>query len=148
MWRARPSGRRKHGRYFGDRPAGKRRLDDHLACEFHAWSMKTQTQRRGAVDTTKTAVKVAHPGGEEQPPREAQQWIAEIPMQEWHGAGSDAAAKTMADDHQVPLAQSFDECIEPRKIVAVIGVTHNDVAPMGCVDAANECVSIAFACYL
>ena len=98
--------------YFGDAPAGQCRLDDHLARELHARGAQTQLQRRRAIDTAQATMEVTDAGGEKEAPGKAQHRIAEITMQERHGARPNAAAKAVADDHRVAGAQTIDERVE------------------------------------
>src|ERR1700760_1284923 len=109
MRRARASVRREHGGYLGDAPSRKRRLDNHLACEFHAWRTQPQSQSRRAINATQATMEVTNARGKEQAPGEAQQRVAQIAMQQWHGARPYAATKAMADHHRIAGAQVIDE---------------------------------------
>src|SRR5579863_10211330 len=66
---------------------------------------------------------------EEQPPDETKEWITQISMQERHRAGQDAAAKPVTHDEIVSLAQLDNEVVEMGEVVAVVCVTHHNVAP-------------------
>ena len=62
----------------------------------------------------------------EQPADAAEHRIAEITVQERHGAGRDAALEAVAHDQIAAVAQFRHEGLQAGKIVAVVGVAHDD----------------------
>src|SRR5439155_25489204 len=110
----------------GDAPSGERCLHDHFACELHARGAQAQTERCDAIDPTQSTMEIADAGGEKQPAGETQHRISEETMQEGHGTGSNPTAKALTYDQSVASAQTVDERGEPREIVAVVGIRHDD----------------------
>ena len=145
MRRTRASIRREHGRHFRDAPACQGGLHDHLARELHTRSAQTQIERCCTLEATQATVEVADLRGEEQSPRKAQQRVAEVTMQQGHGAPADAAAEAVADDQGIPRAQRCDESVELGEVVAAVGVRHDDEPAPGGFDATEQRTAIAAA---
>src|SRR4051812_44023796 len=64
-------------------------------------------------------------------------------MQRRHGAGLDAARKTVAHHQRITLPEFLDEALEKRKIVAIVGVAHDDVASVRSGDSGGERRAVA-----
>ena len=65
-------------------------------------------------------MEIAHWNTEEQTAQEGQDGIAEIAVQERHGARLDAAAEAVAHDQLIARAQAVDHGIQVLEIVAVV----------------------------
>src|ERR1700710_1639754 len=87
-------------------------------------------------------MEVADARRKEKAPCEAQHWIAKRTMQKRHRSTLGAAAKPMADDHRIAGAQTIDERIELRKIVAIIGVCHDNKLSMGRGNSTHQRIAV------
>jgi hypothetical protein len=76
-------------------------------------------------------VEVADRALEEQSADAAQDGIAKVLMQPWHGAGRDAALEPVAHDELGAPAQLRHEWTQVGKVVAVVGVAHDHVTATG-----------------
>src|SRR5690349_13726104 len=75
---------------------------------------------------------------EEQTSEPSQNGIAQVSMQQRHGAGGDAPEEAVAHDELVALAQLGDEGIEMLEVVALVAVAHNDVSAVRFPDSADQ----------
>ena len=132
------------GRYLDQRVPGERGAYDQLGGELHARHAESERPDALPVEAADAAVEVAdllQPEHEASDPR--QDRVAQIPVQERHGTGSDAALEPVAHDHVVALAQLVDERAEVGQVVGVVRVGHDDVPPAGRLDAGHQCAAVA-----
>ena len=128
MRRPRPAVDRERGRHLGDGEPVERRAHHHLARELHAGGPQVQRKNGVAAQATQAAVEIADAGAEEHPPDQAEHGIAEIAVQERHGARRDAAGEAVAHHEVGAVAQPRQKQLEAGEVVAVVGVAHDDVA--------------------
>ena len=128
MRRPRPAVDRKRGRHLGDGEPVERGAHHHLAGELHAGGPQVQREDGVAAQAAQAAMEIADAGAEEHPPDQAEHGIAEIAVQERHGAGRDAAGKAVAHHEVGAFAQLGEKQLEAGEIVAVVGVAHDDEA--------------------
>jgi hypothetical protein len=74
-------------------------------------------------------MEVAHRTAKEEPPDAAQHRVAEVAVQQRHGARRDAAGKAVAHHQVRALAQLGEKRVERAEIVAFVGVAHDHVLP-------------------
>src|SRR5437762_1789489 len=91
-------------------------------------------------------MEVADAGGEKQSADETQHGISEKSMQKRHGTGSDPTPKAVTYDQSVACAQTVDERVEPREIVAVVGVPHYNESPVRHPDSCQKRAAISLLC--
>src|SRR5262245_61444724 len=90
-------------------------------------------------------MKVADRRVEERPADQAQHRIAKIAMQERHRARFDAAAESVTYYEIETFTQLGNKRIEVQKIVAVVTITYDDVAPARSKNSgAQRCAVAAF----
>ena len=130
-------------RHLADFEPGKSGFHDHLAGKLHAGRLELQVEHRLTVVTTQPTVEVFDRRPEECPTDPGEHGIAEILVQRRHRPGLDPSPEAVAHDELVPRAQTFHERIEIREVVAVVSITHDDVAAMRRFHAADECRTIA-----
>jgi hypothetical protein len=74
---------------------------------------------------------------------ETQERIADPAMERGHGSTLYAAFEPVPHNKIVSFSQLSYEPIEPRKIIGIIGVTHDHETPFRCFNAASKGRSIA-----
>src|SRR5258708_32092476 len=128
---------------FGDAGADLGGLDDKLEGKLHTGAAQIQFAVERAPESSHAAVAVAYSRTEEKIHQPAQTGIAKISVQRRHGAGLDAAAKAIAHNEVVAPAQFVDEIGNLAEIVAVIGVSHDDIFTAGGADARLQRCAVA-----
>src|SRR5271169_3757545 len=93
--------------------------------------MQVQREDARAIEPAQSAMEVADLQVEEQPADEAQDRVAEIAMQQRHCARGYTAAKP------------GDEIIETGKVIAVVRIADDDVAPVRRADAGAQRRAVA-----
>src|SRR5713101_247983 len=88
-------------------------------------------------------MKIATRAAEKKPANRGEDGIAEIAMQCGHGPRPDAALEAIAHHKLIALAKLLDERGEPGEVVAVVGITHDDVGAACGTDAADKRASVA-----
>jgi hypothetical protein len=125
------------------RPLSKCRAHRHLAREFHAGGLEVEGEHGVAAKPAQAAMEVADAGTEEHAADQAEHGVAEVAMQERHGAGRDAAGEAIAHDEVAAAPQLRQERIEAGEIIAVVGVADDDEPPACRRDAGAERGAIA-----
>ncbi len=138
-----PAVGRERGRHFGDVETLQRRLDDHLAREFHARGLKIEVENGIAGKATQAAMEVAARALEEDAADRRQYRIAEIAVQGGHGARPYSALEAIAHHQVVSLAQLLHEGVEFAEVVTVVAVAHDDIGAAGGADARHQGAAIA-----
>src|SRR5271170_6975206 len=82
-------------RHLGNAKPVYRRLDDHLAGEFHSQSLKIEAQNRRAVEAAQATMEVSARALKEPPAQRRQHRISKIAVQPRHSARFDAACKAV-----------------------------------------------------
>ena len=59
-------------------------------------------------------------------------------MERWHGAGCNAALKAVAHDKVGASTQAIDIGLQAGKIIAAVGIAHDDVTATGGIDAGDQ----------
>jgi hypothetical protein len=121
-----------------DAQSRQRRLRHHLAGELHARRHQAERGEPVADHAAHPAVEVAHVDAEEQPADEAQDRVAQVAMQEGHGAGRDAALEPVADHEVRPGAQAVQEGFDGGEVVAVVAVGEHHETALRRADAGRE----------
>ncbi len=119
------------GGRLGNAHARQSGLDDHLRRKLHARGAEIHAGERVAGEAAEPAVKVPHRRTKKQTADAAENRIADAAILPGHGAGPDAALKTISHDEIVAFAEFFDERPEGAKVVAVVGIAHDHVASAG-----------------
>src|SRR6185437_1185300 len=143
MWRASPPVRRQSGWHLGDAQTVKRRLDHHFERELHSGRIEFQAADRIAAKAAQPAIEVVDGRVEDGASEQGQQRIADVAVKRRHGAFGDAAAEAVADDEIEPVGQPRDETVETAKIVAVVGIAHDDQFAARRVNAGLQRVAVA-----
>ena len=117
----------QRGCHFSDAQAGERNADHHFSCKFHPCCRETELANSGGFESSKTAVKVSDRNFEKQPTDEAEDRIAQIPMQRWHRTWSNPASEPISHYQIGTGAKFFDERRQILEIIAAIGVSHDHV---------------------
>src|ERR1700677_1024466 len=73
-------------------------FDDHLAGELHSCRTEIETEDGVAAHGTDATVEVSDGDAKEQAPDEAENRVAQITMEWWHGSRLDLAAEAVAHD--------------------------------------------------
>jgi hypothetical protein len=89
-------------------------------------------------------VKIATGTVEKESPDPGQDGITQVSMEWRHGIGSNPSLKAIPHDQVVPSPQLFDKGAQVRKVVAVVGVPHDDVLATRRFNTAHERASITF----
>jgi len=63
-------------------------------------------------------------------------------VQEWHRTGGDAAGEPVTEHKVVAVAQTRDERVEIREVVAVVGVAHDHELATSRLDAGHESAAV------
>ena len=132
--------------YLGDAGALHARANDHFRGEFHAGAALLEFVVMAARETPHAAVNVTDGKLEHHSGQAREKRVSQPAMKEGHGAGHDppAAAGQAATLYQVVARpQLFDELGDFAKIVAVVGVAHDDEATSGCRDPRHQRISVA-----
>ena len=88
-------------------------------------------------------MEVTHIAPEEDAANRGEHRVAQVAVQWRHGTGGDPTAKAVAH-HQIGTGtELIEEELEPGKVVAIIGIAHDHVAPAGSADASHECAAVA-----
>src|SRR5205823_13037809 len=101
----------------GEAPSRERGLDHQLARELHPPGPQVKRPDGVAVKAAQAAMEVADRRAEQQAPYEAEHRVAEIAMQQRHGALADAALEPVAHDQGVAFAQPCNKALQDRKSV-------------------------------
>src|SRR5579859_247554 len=88
-------------------------------------------------------MEVAARTAEEHAAYRGEHWVADVTMQWWHRARLDAAEEPVAHHKFVALPELLDEAAQIREVVAVVGVTHDDVTPARRGDSRQQRAAIA-----
>jgi len=89
-------------------------------------------------------VKIATGTLEKESPDPGQDGITQVSMEWRHGIGRNPSLKPISHDQIVSSPQLFDKWAQVRKVVAVVGVTHDDVLATRRFNAAHKRASITF----
>ncbi len=127
MWRTAALVRPEDDGNLGNAGADLAGLDDELQGKFHARAAQIQFVVERSAEATHAAIAVSDAGAEEEIYKPAQSGIAKIFVQRRHGARLDAASEAIAHDEVVALAKFVDEIGHLAEVIAVVGVTHDDV---------------------
>src|SRR5579863_558164 len=137
--------RRQRSGNFGDLQPAERSFDDHLAREFHSGGLQIDPLNRAAIEAAQAAMKIADRGAKEQAAKLRQHRVAQVAVQERHGAGLDSPPKAISHHEIGAIAQFGHELFDSSKIVAAVGITHNDMATASRADAAQKRTAITLA---
>ena len=130
----------------GNFQAFERGFDDHLGGELHAGRLQVHLLERGFCIAAQAGVKIVRGTFEEQPPDERQHGIADPAVFPGHRAGRNGATahrQPAAHDEFVTSLKFFDEAVDVGKIIAIIGVAHNDPFAGSGAGAADKRAAIA-----
>src|SRR5690242_16498544 len=121
-----------HLSYLQTHEAG---FDHHFAGKLHSGSAQAQFFVTGFAEAAQPTVKITALATEKQPSHERQHWIPHISVQERHGAGLDATGKTVSHHQVITSTQFLEKTRNMPKVVAVIGVTHDEITAASGADA-------------
>ena len=122
-------------------------LDHHFRGEFHARRAEFHAGVGLLREPAHSAVEIVGGGLEKQSADEGEDRIANPAVLPWHRARRNRPTTgwhPTAHDEIVPLLEHFNKCRNVRKVVAVIGVAHEDPFSLSCFDAAAQGVAISF----
>src|SRR6266480_1045975 len=119
-------------------PSRERGLDHQLARELHPPGSQVERPDGVAVKAAQAAMEVADRRAEQQAPYEAEHRVAEIAMQQRHGALADAALEPVAHDQGVAFAQPCNKALQPTEVIAVVRVAHDDITAARGGDASGK----------
>ena len=134
-------------RHFFDVESAQGGFDDHLAGEFHAGRAEVQFVKSFLGESTEAAVEIVGGAAEEESADECQSGVPDPAVLPRHGAGDDFSATcwhTAAHDEVCARAEFLDEGFDLGKVVAEIGVTHDEEFTLGRFHAVAEGVAVAF----
>jgi hypothetical protein len=136
--------RRKSCRHFGDTHLEQRGFDDHFGGKFHAGRSQPHTLVGLLAEAAQTAIEIPDVTVPEEEPSEARErWISEVLMQRRHRALLNASAEAVAHDEVRAPAQLLHEARDVAKIVAVVGIPHNDELAARSCDSAHQGVAVS-----
>src|SRR5690242_11367171 len=127
-----------HLSYLQTHEAG---FDHHFAGKLHAGSAQAQCFVTGFAEAAQPAVILTALAMEKQPSHERQHRILQITVHERHGAGLNAPGKTVAHYQRMTGAQLRQETRYMPEVIAVIGVTHDQITATSSADAPREGVA-------
>jgi hypothetical protein len=130
-------------RHFDDAQPDERRLDDHFGGELHPGCLQVEAIEGGPRQTAEPTVKIARGRMEEEAPDAREQRVADVPVLPRHGAGSKATQEPVAHHEIGAGRQRRDEGVQPREIIAVVRISHDDEPAAGSERAEVERGAIA-----
>ena len=133
------------GRHLLDSHAKQRGFHDHLAGELHSGGTQVHDFISSLREGAQAAVEVSAWSFEKKASDPGEHRIAEVPMQRPHGTGFDTTKEPVAHDEVTSLAQLFEEPRHIPKIVAAIGVAHDNELTAGGGDTTHQCAAITLA---
>ena len=102
------------------------RPDHHLGRELHAGRAQVERGQRAAADAAHAAVRVAHPGSEEQVQHAGEHRVAHVAVVPRHRARMDVLHPVA--HHEIgPLIELRQEARDVVEVVGEVGVGHDDV---------------------
>src|SRR5262245_12799008 len=116
------------------------RLYDHFGGELHTCAALLQAFIVDLREATHAAVDIVNGSLEPSPRHRGKYWIAQPAMRERHRArfyGATACRKPTALHKIVPFTKPVHKFWNFKKIVAIVGVAHDDVLAAGCRDATH-----------
>ena len=90
-------------------------------------------------------MEVVHLRREEQAPDAREDGVADVLVQERHRARVNATRESVAHHEVVPFAQALQERIDARKVVAVVGIAHDDELALRRLDPALKSSAVPLA---
>ena len=60
--------------------------------------------------------------------------VSNIPVQKWHGPFLNTSCKTVSHHQVVPLTKFLQKCHQVGEIIAIIGISHDNIFPQRAVD--------------
>ena len=108
---------------------GQSTSNHHFACKFHPCRLELKFTNFFSIETSQSTVKIADWDMKEESTQETQHRVSQIAVQGGHSAWLDSP-KTISHHKMRTASQLVNKVIERAKIIAVVGITHDDIAPM------------------
>src|SRR5208337_391329 len=135
--------RRERCGYLSDSHFEKSGLHDHFGGKLHARRAQSHTHVRILTKSPETAVKITRAASKQHPPNLGENRISKVPMQSWHRAPLNASAEAVAHDEVRAPAQLLHEARDVAKVVAVVGIPHDDELATRSRDPAHQGVAVS-----
>jgi hypothetical protein len=133
-------------RNFLNAQTAQGRLGDHFRGEFHSAADQAEPLNGRFGEAAQAAMKIVDRRAEKKAPDEAENRVTQIAMKERHGARRNPSLESVAHHDLCPGSQALHVAVEPRKIIAVVGVTHDDKRAPGCFNPRHQRGAISWRC--
>ena len=122
-------------------------LDDHLGCKFHARGFQLHFFVSRFGESPQAAMKIPDGAFEKESPDEREDGIADPTVLPRHRSRRNRAAtvrKPAAHYEIKAVAEFLNKPVDVGKVIAVIGITHDDPFGLGRLNAAAQGAAISF----
>ncbi len=136
---------RQGRRYFADFLFAQARLDHHLAGELHAGRREIQTLVGVLAEATQATMRILDRRAEKEVQDAGKDRVADVAVHPRHGSGQNASLEAIAHHQLVAPAQLLDKGRQPREVVGIVGVAHDDVLAQGGRDPSLQSATVTLA---
>jgi hypothetical protein len=130
------------GGYFRHAKIHQTGFNDHFGGELHPTTTQIQTLNSFSIKGTQSAVEISDLDAKEDASKHAENWVTQITMQERHRTLRNSPLKTITHHQLITLIQLGKKLGGLAEVIGCIGITHQHIAPLGCLDTSNQRSSI------